>query len=110
MKTEEIKELFEQFESIANEYEGIECWSARELCGLLGYSKWEKFYNVIEKARDACVNAGEHVEDHFPRVGKMIDEPLVIQEGLFELLVLLVHLPGVPEGQPVMITVRGFVI
>jgi len=73
MKTEEIKELFEQFESIANEYEGIECWSARELCGLLGYSKWEKFYNVIEKARDACVNAGEHVEDHFPRVGKMIE-------------------------------------
>ena len=73
MKTEEIKELFEQFESIANEYEGIECWSARELCGLLGYSKWEKFYSVIEKARDACVNAGEHVEDHFPRVGKMIE-------------------------------------
>lgn len=73
MKAEEIKELFEQFESIANEYEGIECWSARELCGLLGYSKWEKFYNVIEKARDACVNAGEHVEDHFPRVGKMIE-------------------------------------
>ena len=36
MKTEEIKELFEQFESIANEYEGSECWSARELCGLLG--------------------------------------------------------------------------
>lgn len=23
--------------------------------------------------RDACVNAGEHVEDHFPRVGKMIE-------------------------------------
>lgn len=54
MKTEEIKELFEQFESIANEYEGIECWSARELCGLLGYSKWEKFYNVIEKGA-GCV-------------------------------------------------------
>ena len=31
MKTEEIKELFEQFESIANEYEGIECWSADNL-------------------------------------------------------------------------------
>lgn len=29
MKTEDIKALFEQFESIANEYEGIECWSAR---------------------------------------------------------------------------------
>ena len=31
MKEEEIKELFEQFEAIANEYEGVECWSAREL-------------------------------------------------------------------------------
>ena len=27
----------------------------------------------IAKVRDACVNAGEHVEDHFPRVGKMIE-------------------------------------
>lgn len=73
MKTEDIKALFEQFESIVCLYDRVECWSARELCGLLGYSKWEKFYNVIEKARDACVNAGEHVEDHFPRVGKMIE-------------------------------------
>ena len=73
MKTEEIKELFEQFESIANEYEGIECWSARELCGLLGYSKWEKFYNVIAMARDACVHAGEFVEDLFLHIGKMIE-------------------------------------
>ena len=41
MKEEEIKELFEQFEAIANEYEGVECWSARELAQVLGYSKWE---------------------------------------------------------------------
>lgn len=26
MKTEEIIELFKQFESITNEYEGVECW------------------------------------------------------------------------------------
>ena len=38
MKEEEIKELFEQFEAIANEYEGVECWSARELAQVLGYS------------------------------------------------------------------------
>lgn len=38
MKEEEIKELFEQFEAIANEYEGVECWSARELALVLGYS------------------------------------------------------------------------
>jgi len=39
MKTEEIIQLFAQFEAVASEYEGVECWSARELQGLLGYSK-----------------------------------------------------------------------
>ena len=74
MKAEEIIELFRQFEAIANEYEGVECWSARELCTLLGYSKWEKFCNVlVDKAKEACENAGENTENHFPRVGKMID-------------------------------------
>ncbi len=72
MKTEEILELFQQFESIANEYEGIECWSARELSEVLGYAKWEKFCSVIDKAKDACLNAGENPENHFPRVGKMV--------------------------------------
>lgn len=73
MKTEEIIELFRQFESIANEYEGVECWSAREMSVLLGYVKWEKFNNVIEKAKEACLNAGENPENHFPNVGKMVE-------------------------------------
>lgn len=73
MKTEEIIELFRQFESIANEYEGVECWSAREMSVLLGYTKWEKFSNVIEKAKEACLNAGENPENHFPHVGKMVE-------------------------------------
>ena len=72
MKEEEIKELFEQFEAIANEYEGVECWSARELAQVLGYSKWERFEGVIERAKDACVNAGGNIRDHFPGVGKMV--------------------------------------
>jgi len=41
MKSEEIKTLFVQFEQASGEFEGIECWSARELQNLLGYSKWE---------------------------------------------------------------------
>ena len=72
MKAEEIIELFRQFESIANEYKGVECWSARELSTLLGYAKWEKFNNVIEKAKEACLNAGENPDDHFLHVGKMV--------------------------------------
>lgn len=30
MKSEEIRQLFEKFESAAIEFDGIECWSARE--------------------------------------------------------------------------------
>ena len=73
MKTEEIKDLFQKFESIACDYEGVECWSARELGGLLGYAKWQKFENVLEKAQEACRNAGCEVFDHFTRAGKMIE-------------------------------------
>ena len=39
MKAEEIKALFKKFEEAAQEIEGIECWSARELQTLLGYSQ-----------------------------------------------------------------------
>lgn len=72
MKAEQIKELFAQFEFAAAEYEGIECWSARELQHLLGYSKWENFQKVIDKAKESCRNAGEQFTDHFPDVGKMV--------------------------------------
>ncbi len=75
MKSDEIKNLFEQFEAIACEYAGIECWSARELCSLLGYAKWENFVAVIEKAKEACKHNGEAVSDHFPDVRKMIAMP-----------------------------------
>lgn len=72
MKSEEIIQLFEQFESAAAELEGIECWSARDLQILLGYSKWENFEKVIQKAKDSCKNAGEEIAYHFPEVGKMV--------------------------------------
>ena len=57
MKQEQIKELFEQFENICYDYKGIECWSARELQLILGYSKWDNFFKVIEKARIAAEGA-----------------------------------------------------
>jgi len=72
MKSSEIKSLFEQFEQSASEYEGIECWSARELQKLLGYSKWENFSKVIDKAKASCNNAGQNIADHFPDVRKMV--------------------------------------
>jgi len=72
MKSEEIINLFAQFEQASGEFKGIECWSARELQNLLGYSKWENFSKVIERAKESCVNAGEIISDHFPDVRKMV--------------------------------------
>lgn len=72
MKSEEIKQLFAQFEAAASELEGVECWSARELQSLLGYSKWENFEKVIQKAKDACSHAGEDTANHFPDIRKMV--------------------------------------
>jgi len=75
MKSEEIKQLFDQFEAAAARLEGIECWSARDLQILLGYSKWENFEKVIQRAKDACKNAGEEIAYHFPDVRKTIPMP-----------------------------------
>lgn len=72
MKTEEIKTLFDQFEAIVRDYNGIECWSARELYILLGYTQWRNFLLVVDKAKNACTNAGENVFDHFADVSKMV--------------------------------------
>ena len=73
MKKELIAELFQQFEQAGHDYKGIECWSARELQPILGYSRWENFTNAIDKAKKACENAGEKLSDHFREVTKMID-------------------------------------
>ena len=44
---------------------GNEFWSARDLSKLLEYSEYRHFKPVIIKAKEACVNSGQLVEDHF---------------------------------------------
>ncbi len=73
MKKELIIGLLEKFEQACYIYNGIECWSARELQEILGYTKWDNFLKVIEKAKAACNNAGGNIAHHFAETGKMIE-------------------------------------
>ena len=61
------------FESIKHidEY-GNEYWFARELQKILEYKEWRNFIIVIDKAKTACLNSNEIVEDHFVDVNKMV--------------------------------------
>jgi DNA-damage-inducible protein D len=72
MKTTEIVSLLEKFEAVVCTINDVECWSARELQELLGYSKWQNFENVLDKAKIACEQAGENISNHFTYVTKTI--------------------------------------
>lgn len=73
MEKQLITSLHKSFEDAVHEQEGVEFWYARELMGLLEYTKWDNFKQVIEKAKTACQNSGQSVVDHFPDVGKMVE-------------------------------------
>ena len=73
MKKEEILALFQEYEQAACEVNQVECWSARDLQKLLGYSLWQNFTKVIEKAKMACENVGQNIVDHFIDVNKKVE-------------------------------------
>jgi DNA-damage-inducible protein D len=75
MKLELIKAYFENFNKYIYETDGLDFWFARDLQELLGYSKWENFLKVIEKAKTACENVDLKVEDHFANTVRAVNMP-----------------------------------
>lgn len=51
---------------------GNEFWSSRDFARVLGYNDYRNFEAVIAKARTACFNSGQRVEDHFVEITDMI--------------------------------------
>ena len=86
LKSDEITGLFRRFESITVDYNCIECWSARELQTLLGYTQWRNFLYAIEKAKESCANAGGNISDHFADVSKTIPMPKGAEKEIDDIL------------------------
>ena len=62
------------FESIRRTNDaGNEYWSSRDFARVLDYSDYRNFELVINKARTACFNSGQRIDDHFVDVTEMVD-------------------------------------
>lgn len=47
-------------------------WSARDLAPLLGYKKWQRFEDAIQRAIESCKTNGNVVENHFTPSEKQV--------------------------------------
>ena len=75
-KNEIISNTERTFEDIKHINEnGVEFWYARELMIALGYSSWDKFKAVIEKAKISCKNSESLETEHFSLMGKSLNMP-----------------------------------
>ena len=52
---------------------GNEFWSSRDFARVLGYNDYRNFEAVVQKARMACFNSGQRLEDHFVDITDMIE-------------------------------------
>ena len=70
-----IKEYTEKvFDDIKHiDEEGNEYWYARELQNILGYHQWRSINDLIERAKVACKESQNKIDDHFAFERKMVD-------------------------------------
>lgn len=74
MANEPAKRANPTFDSIRRvDDAGQEFWLARDLARVLDYSQYRHFLPVIERAKEACANSGQAVEDHIEDILHMVD-------------------------------------
>ena len=108
MKKETMIQLYSSFERLAktDTEGGVEFWLARDLQGMLGYVHWRNFVEVITKAIMACDNSGQHSEDHFVGVNKMVEVGSGAQRGIDDVALTryacyLIAQNGDPAKEPI---------
>ncbi|PTS87325.1 DNA damage-inducible protein D, partial [Flavobacterium sp. HMWF030] len=62
--------IFEQIKEI--DEDGNEYWGARKLSKILEYSEFRHFLPVIERAKEACKNSNQEIENHFEDYLEMV--------------------------------------
>ena len=77
MDKNRIIALKSSFDGISNSVAEvhIEFWYARDLMGLLGYTRWENFSEAIKRAETSCSSNNIDISYHFRDVTKMINLP-----------------------------------
>lgn len=53
--------------------DGYEFWSSRDIQKILGYISFRNFLPVIKKAKEACENSGQNVDDHFAQIRTLVE-------------------------------------
>lgn len=67
-----IQPMQSDFERVRKETaDGKEYWSARELSNVMGYSTWQKFNRVLNKALLVAQNRAMNINEHFNQVVEM---------------------------------------
>jgi DNA-damage-inducible protein D len=62
--------IFEQIRE--TDENGNEFWTARKLSKILEYAEFRNFLPVIERAKEACINSKQKVENHFVDYHEMV--------------------------------------
>ena len=68
--TKKTVSLFESIKRI--DENGNEYWTSRSLWKILEYTEYRHFLPVVEKAKIACENSGQRIEDHFEDILEMV--------------------------------------